>query len=152
MLIIKQIIMPRPHKKRNICFELRSSCFKPRGIPTTSLESVNLSLDELEVMRLSHAEGLYQEDTARIMDISRQTVGRILNSAYRKITDAFLNGKAILIEGGNVEVRCRYFCNNCSYEWETTCLPERPTECPKCNSQLINNLLRCCDFNKNGEV
>ncbi len=114
----------------------------------SNIESVNLSLDELEVMRLSHLEGLYQEDTARIMDVSRQTVGRILNSAYLKITDAFLNGKAINIEGGNVEFSCRFHCYECNHEWKTTCIPKRPSKCPKCESPTIDNLPRCCDNEK----
>jgi predicted DNA-binding protein (UPF0251 family) len=67
------------------------------------LEEVNLALDELEAVRLADFQGLYQEDAARLMNISRQTFGNIVNSAHRKIADALLNAKALKIEGGVVK-------------------------------------------------
>jgi predicted DNA-binding protein (UPF0251 family) len=67
------------------------------------LEEVNLTLDELEAVRLADLEGLYQEDAARKMDISRQTFGNIINSAHKKIADVLLNAKALKIEGGVVK-------------------------------------------------
>jgi len=62
------------------------------------LTEVALLPDELEAMRLVHIDGLYQEQAARIMAISRQTLGRILAEAHRKITEALLMGRAIRIE------------------------------------------------------
>jgi len=67
------------------------------------LEEVKLALDELEAVRLADLEGLYQEDAAKKMNISRQTFGNIINSAHKKIADALLNAKALKIEGGTVE-------------------------------------------------
>ena len=64
---------------------------------------VNLTLDELEAVRLADYEGLYQEDAAGKMIISRQTFGNIIVSAHKKIADALLNAKALKIEGGVVE-------------------------------------------------
>jgi hypothetical protein len=61
-------------------------------------------MDELEAIRLADLEGMYQEDAAKKMNISRQTFGRIIESAHRKIADALTNGKALLIEGGPVEL------------------------------------------------
>ena len=68
-----------------------------------SLEEVNLTLDELEAIRLADLTELYQEDAAKKMNISRQTFGNIINSAHKKIADALLNAKALKIEGGTVE-------------------------------------------------
>jgi predicted DNA-binding protein (UPF0251 family) len=79
--------------------------FKPRGIPASQLEEVVLSLDEFEAIRLADLEGLYQEEGARKMNISRQTFGRIIDSAHKKIADVLVNGKALKIEGGEVTVR-----------------------------------------------
>ncbi len=76
--------------------------FKPRGIPLTELEEVILGLDELEAVRLADLEGLYQEQAAERMEISRQTFGRIIELAHRKISDALVNGKALKIEGGEI--------------------------------------------------
>jgi predicted DNA-binding protein (UPF0251 family) len=67
------------------------------------LEEVNLTLDELEAVRLADLEGLYQEDAAKKMGISRQTFGNIINSAHKKIADVLLNAKALKIEGGVVK-------------------------------------------------
>jgi len=67
------------------------------------LEEINLTLDELEAIRLADLEGLYQEDAAKKMNISRQTFGNIINSAHKKIADALLNAKALKIEGGTIE-------------------------------------------------
>jgi predicted DNA-binding protein (UPF0251 family) len=68
-----------------------------------ALEEVNLTLDELEAIRLADLGELYQEDAAKKMNVSRQTFGNIVNSAHKKIADALLNAKALKIEGGNVE-------------------------------------------------
>jgi predicted DNA-binding protein (UPF0251 family) len=67
------------------------------------LEEVNLALDELEAIRLADFEGLYQEDAAEKMNISRQTFGNIINSAHKKIADVLLHAKALKIEGGAIE-------------------------------------------------
>lgn len=67
------------------------------------LKEVGLTLDELEAIRLADLEGLYQEDAAGQMKISRQTFGNIINSAHKKIADALVNGKALKIEGGVVK-------------------------------------------------
>jgi uncharacterized protein len=67
------------------------------------LEEVNLTLDELEAVRLADWEGLYQEDAAKKMDISRQTFGNIIDRAHKKIADVLLNAKALKIEGGMVK-------------------------------------------------
>jgi len=95
--------MPRPCRCRRIRCNPDTNYFKPRGIPLDSLEQVNLTLDELEAIRLADFNGLYQEDAAKKMNISRQTFGNIINSAHKKIADALLNAKALKIEGGIVK-------------------------------------------------
>lgn len=95
--------MPRPCRCRRIRCKPDANYFKPRGIPLDSLEEVSLALDELEAIRLADLEGLYQEDAACKMNISRQTFGNIINSAHKKIADTLLNAKALKIEGGKVK-------------------------------------------------
>jgi uncharacterized protein len=94
--------MPRPKCFRNICGIPDKNYFKPRGIPTSELEEVVLNLDEYEAIRLADYEQLYQEDAASRMNISRQTFGRIIEAAHKKIADVLINGKALKIEGGQV--------------------------------------------------
>ncbi len=55
-------------------------------------------MDELEALRLADVEGLYQEEAARQMNISRATFGRIVEAAHRKVADAILHGKALRID------------------------------------------------------
>jgi predicted DNA-binding protein (UPF0251 family) len=68
------------------------------------LQRVNLTVDELEAIRLADLQGLYQEQAARKMNVSRQTFGRILESSHKKIADALVNGKALSIKGGSIEL------------------------------------------------
>lgn len=53
--------------------------------------------DELEALRLADLEGLYQEDCARRMGISRTTFSRTLATAHRKLADTLLHGKRLVL-------------------------------------------------------
>lgn len=96
--------MPRPRHCRRIGCMPQANYYKPRGIPLSALQHINLTYDELEAIRLADLEGLYQEKAAEKMNISRQTFGRIIESAHKKIADALVNGKALSIEGGKIEL------------------------------------------------
>jgi hypothetical protein len=74
--------------------------FKPRGIPVRQLEIIEVSINELEAMRLCDMIGIGQVEAARRMGVSRRTFWLHLKAARRKIIDALLNGKAIMIDGG----------------------------------------------------
>jgi predicted DNA-binding protein (UPF0251 family) len=58
---------------------------------------VELRADELEALRLSDLEGLYQEACAQRMRISRTTLSRTLAEAHRKVADALIHGKRLVI-------------------------------------------------------
>jgi uncharacterized protein len=90
--------MSRPKKCRNIKCNPASYYFKPRAIPMTELEEVVLSIDEFEAIRLADNNGLYHDDAAVEMKVSRATFGRILKQARAKVADALVNGKALKIE------------------------------------------------------
>jgi uncharacterized protein len=94
--------MPRPERCRQIGAKPSYTAFKPQGIPSGVLEQVTLQLDELEAVRLVDLLGMYQEEAAAKLSVSRQTLGNILETARRKITDVIANGKALVIEGGTV--------------------------------------------------
>jgi predicted DNA-binding protein (UPF0251 family) len=94
--------MPRPFCQRRIAFVPSVTYFKPAGVPLRELEEVALALDELEALRLADLEGLYQEQGAREMGVSRATFARIVESARRKVADALTSGKALRLEGGPV--------------------------------------------------
>lgn len=93
--------MARP-KKCRIVEELPGvTYFKPRGVPIRYLKEYTLAIDELESIKLADYLGLDQEQASEKMGISRQTFGRILNEARKKIANAIITGGAIRIEGGN---------------------------------------------------
>jgi uncharacterized protein len=108
--------------------------FKPRAIPISQLQEIVLSYDELEAIRLADLGGLYQEDAAIKMKISRPTFGRIISSAHNKIADALINGKAIRIEGGVIKMANKrvFICLNCEKKWEVPFGTGRPKSCPNC--------------------
>ena len=132
--------MPRPVKCRTVCCSPRSDYFKPGGIPVRQLEEVSLTMDELEAVRLADLEGMYQEDAASRMNISRQTFGNIISSAHNKIADALLNAKSLRIKGGTgtlAETR-RFECGGCNNVWQVVHGTERPRECPQCRCMRIH--------------
>lgn len=60
-----------------------------------------LSIDEFEVVRLVDLEKKTHGQCAEQMDISRTTVTEIYESARCKIADSLVNGKRLVISGGN---------------------------------------------------
>lgn len=89
--------MPRPRLCRKIAYNPEVTYFKPQGIPMRFLEIVELDLEEIEALRLKNLDKLDQNQSALQMQTSQSTFQRILASAYNKISDALINGKAIKI-------------------------------------------------------
>jgi len=89
--------MPRPRLCRRIQFDPNVTYFKPQGVPTRELEIVELTTEEVEALRLRNVKDLEQEEAAKKMNTSQSTYQRILSSAYKKITEALIEGKAIKI-------------------------------------------------------
>lgn len=89
--------MARPLKQRKVLFDPNVTYFKPRAIPLSELEEVDLGVDELEALRLCDLKNLDQVEAAKKMKISQSTLSRILTSARKKITEALIKGKAIKI-------------------------------------------------------
>ncbi|GIT98043.1 DUF134 domain-containing protein [Sulfurovum sp. TSL1] len=83
--------------RRHIAQDHSQVCFKPCGIQGKYLEKIMLDADEMEAIRLSDYEGLYQQECADKMGISRTTFSRILQQAHKKVSDALLHGKAIVM-------------------------------------------------------
>lgn len=87
--------MPRPKIPRAIRFRPDVYYFKPRGIPLHLLDEVILEADEVQALKLHDVDGLDHVASAEKMSISQPTFGRVLNSAYKKVADALVKGKAI---------------------------------------------------------
>ncbi len=97
--------MPRPKKSRWISCHPGVTFFKPQGVPLRILDQVCLEMDELEAIRLADLESLSHEESAVKMNVSRATFGRIVAQGRYKIASALVHGKAIQVQGGEVELR-----------------------------------------------
>ena len=126
--------MPRPHCPRRVDALPPHTYFKPRGVPVAELQEIQLSVDELEALRLADLEGLYHEDAAARMNVSRATFGRIVESARKKVAEVLVKGHALRIEGGAVEMPgLRSFsCPACRHSWQEPFGTGRPEKCPGC--------------------
>ena len=126
--------MPRPKCCRHVAARPDKTCFRPQGMTASSLEEVLLSLDEYEAIRLADLEGLYQEQAASRMNISRQTFGRIIEAAHRKVADVLVNGKILKIEGGFVSMKAEepIRCPRCRRAFSPDCGKRNEMSCPHC--------------------
>ncbi len=83
--------MPRPVKRRRVCEPPRNARFGPLdGAPA---ESVVLTVDEYETIRLIDLLGLTQEECAGQMGVARTTVQALYEAARAKLADMLVNGR-----------------------------------------------------------
>jgi predicted DNA-binding protein (UPF0251 family) len=133
MLIIKNLeIMARPEKKRKIRCNPASYYFKPRGISLADLDEIELAQDEIEAIRLADLNGLFQEDAAVKMLVSRPTFGRIIARAHQKVADAIINGKAIRISDNlpnSINLKLKNICSHCG---KRPVANRQKNKCDKC--------------------
>jgi len=157
--------VPRPKRCRRIANLPGCSLFKPAGVPGWSLAELVLTVDEFEALRLADYEALYQEQAAERMRISRQTFGRIVEAARKKVARALVEGCVLRIEGGEIEMaEMRVFeCAGCGHVWEVPFGTGRLAECPACQSKDFHRASeggvgssavgrgRCCRHRRSGQ-
>ncbi len=145
--------MARPRNCRRVGFMPGTNYFKPRGIPLSMLEEVVLTVDEFEAIRLADLDGLYQEHAAEKMKVSRQTFGRIVESAHKKVAEALVKGKALKIEGGEFAMASmrKFWCQECQHSWELPYGTGRPEGCPSCKSVNIRRAEEDGGYARRGE-
>jgi uncharacterized protein len=126
--------LSRPKCCRNIGLMPENTWFKPEGVKASSCGEVNLTLDEFEAVRLAYYEGMYQEQAAEMMNVSRPTFGRIIESALVKIADFLVNGKSLKITGGEIFVINSNLnpCENCKRASEFCYRLNDSKQCPYC--------------------
>jgi predicted DNA-binding protein (UPF0251 family) len=134
--------MPRPRCPRRVAAPPRCSYFKPAGIPMAHLEEVALSVDEFEALRLADLEGLYQDEAAARMGVSRPTFARIVEASRRKVAEVLVHGRALRIAGGPVAFvgERRFRCEECRNEWPLPFGSGRPEGCPACGADSFRRL------------
>ncbi len=89
--------MARPYSKKRVSESPRVTFYKPRGVPLSTLETVVITLEEWEALRLKHFEKYDQTSSAKKMNISQSTFQRLLASAHHKVSEAIILGKAIKV-------------------------------------------------------
>jgi uncharacterized protein len=138
--------LPRPKCCRNIGLMPENTSFKPEGVKVSSCDEVQLTLDEFEAFRLAHYEGMYQEQAASLMNVSRPTFGRIIESAQNKIADFLVNGKALKITGGEIFVINSNLnpCENCKRSSENCERGKDGRRCPYCRKNNRNVKEKIC--------
>lgn len=93
--------MARPRKWRRVCTLPRTDEFGPADISKRTGESIVMTVEEFETVRLMDYEGLNQEECAGTMGVARSTVQRIYDDARKKIADSLVNCRILKIEGGD---------------------------------------------------
>jgi len=140
--------MPRPKRYRTIENPPIMEGFKPFGISMTDLEPAILLFEEYESMRLADYLGLTQEQAAEKMNVSRPTFTRIYEKTRRTIAQAFVEGKAIFIEGGNYHTDdCWYKCEHCM---KLNISKTETSTCNYCHAQTLRRLNKTPE--KNGNI
>lgn len=97
--------MPRPCRCRRVCSEPLVDVFGPASEPDAGgVPPVVLLVEEYETLRIVDYEGRTHEQCAAQMRVSRTTVTEIYERARHKVADAIVNGRTLVIRGGNYEV------------------------------------------------
>ncbi|MEN8121195.1 MAG: DUF134 domain-containing protein [Bacteroidota bacterium] len=100
--------MPRPKRKRKIFSLPLAEGFKPFGVAINETDALELLYEEYEAIKLADYQNLTQEEAAKKMNISRPTFTRIYDKARKTIALALVEGKIIIIKGGDIHVDNEY--------------------------------------------
>lgn len=134
---------PRPHRQRQISSVPSISGMRPTGNTHQRGRGqgvgVQLMLEEYEAIRLCDYLKMNHEQAAAMMEVSRPTFTRIFTNAREKIAMALVEGKEIVISGGNVFTRTgQCVCPKCGYEMpHTPGVPCNHSVCERCGARMI---------------
>jgi len=147
--------MPRPKRKRKIFSLPQAEGFKPFGEAINEAEAVELLFEEYEAIKLADYHNLTQEEAAKKMNVSRPTFTRIYEKARKTIALAFVEGKIIVIKGGDIHIDNDYIphkenhvhyqmgkggfciCLKCEIRMEhIQGEPCQSRECPQCGERM----------------
>ncbi len=104
--------MSRPRKHRRVCSVPDE---KNYNVNANKDKTIDITVDEYEVVRLIDYVGLTQQECARQMQVARSTITAIYDTVRYKISDSIVNSKAIKVEGGDYEVcpNSKHCCGQC---------------------------------------
>lgn len=96
--------MPKAKKCRKISCYPDYYNFASEDSESNSKDTILLSLDEYETIRILDYEGLTQEECSKLMGVARTTVTAIYERARKKLAGLVVEGKRLRIAGGNIEI------------------------------------------------
>ncbi len=137
--------MARPQRCRRICREPEYPRFTPDGVPCAN--TVVLSVDEFEALRLVDYEKMTHGQCAAQMDISRTTVTEIYESARHKVADSLVNGKRLIIAGGTYRL-----CDGSASCGGSACPKDRPRPSQETLPKKEGTQMRIAVTYENGQV
>ena len=110
--------MPRPRKWKQVCCLPESNLYGPVNRPDLNRgETIFMTVEEYETIRLIDVEGLTQEECAERMQVARATVQKIYDTARHNLALSLVNGTLLKIEGGDYQLYhdCEeaYQCGRC---------------------------------------
>ncbi len=121
------------------------------------MESLELSLDEFEAIKLADYKGMNHQEASLEMGISRSTFSRLLMKAREKLATFIIEGKELVITGGEVHfINNIYQCADCSLKFRKM-MDEEIEECPACGSRNLFDFAggyghgKCCRRGNRGK-
>lgn len=138
--------MPKPQKCRRICQKPKFLHFSSNDSQSTT--TIQLTLDEFEVIRLVDLEKKTHKECAELMDISRTTVTEIYDTARWKLAHALVNGQSLTIGGGNYRLcdgsALGYCKKKCTQHNEYSACSKHNPSCQGCEK-------KCCHLIKEND-
>ncbi len=119
--------------------------FKPFGgvkSDADQSESIVLSFEEYEAMRLCDYEMHNHHSASVVMGVSRPTFTRIYASVRKKVARAFVEAKKISIEGGKVYYDSDWYtCSECRCIFNNPDMDKSVEHCPLCSSKSVDQFI-----------
>lgn len=133
--------MPRPTKEQKVQEPPKVQGLRPVGIPARLLERVYLTLGEYEAIRLVDQIGFDHQKAAEAMGISRPTFTRTIEKARKKIAEAIVSVKELVIQGGNYSFTTQMRrCVDCGALERFNSAEELTKTCRNCGSTNMVSL------------
>ena len=126
--------MARPKKHRRVCSMPGTDRFRPEHCENDT--SVSMTVEEYETLRLIDYMEMTQEECSTYMQVARTTVQQIYNDARKKTATALVEGRPLIIAGGNYTLcdgsgcgrnGCSCGCDGC-LRHACRCTPKRKEE------------------------
>lgn len=135
--------MARPKKQKLICKLPEASAFN-KG--KKSKEKIEITADEMEIIRLIDYKGLTQQECARQMQVARSTIAAVYERTRYKIASSFFDNKEIIIDGGEYEL-CSNSKSCCGQCGKSRCRHCKHGSCANCIGIFHEHGKECYLFN-----